>query len=333
MITIGRIRLSKRVLAYAISLIAITVFLYLLDRAGVPPKDIIRSGLFAMTPLALAATGECINEKAGVVNIGLEGIFLVSCVIGVFGAERLGSGIAGLLVGSLVGAFIGFIFGLMSVYARANQVVAGMGINVFGIGFLPFLLMAIWAFPGIHLVRKEFLVPKILTPIGLLSPVIFVAIAVPIIAHIILNRTFLGIKIKAAGEKPEAADVAGQRVDHIRMFTCTLGGAMAGLGGVFMSLAWFDGIVKEIAAGRGFIALACVVFAGLSPLLALAGAFIFGFAEALAYTVAITPGAKVYPFLPYFLKMVPYIVPLVIVTIFIGRRPFPKALGKPYIRE
>jgi simple sugar transport system permease protein len=100
-----------------------------------------------------------------------------------------------------------------------------------------------------------------------------------------------------------------------------------------MSLAWFDGIVKEIAAGRGFIALACVVFAGLSPLLALAAAFIFGFAEALAYTVMVMPGAKIYPFLPYFLQMVPYIVPLVIVTIFIGRRPFPKALAKPYIRE
>jgi simple sugar transport system permease protein len=333
MIAITHIRFPRRVLILAASLVAIVAFLYLLERAGVPPKDIIRGGLFAMTPLALAAAGECINQKAGVVNIGLEGIFLVSCVIGVFGAERLGSGIAGLLVGLLVGAFIGFIFGLMSVYARANQIVAGMGINVFGIGLLPFLLMAIWAFPGIHLVRKEFLIPKISTPLGLLSPVIFVAIAVPIVAHIILNRTFLGIKIKAAGEKPEAVDVAGKRVDHIRMFTCILGGALAGLGGVFMSLAWFDGIVKEIAAGRGFIALACVVFAGLSPLLALAAAFIFGFAEALAYTVMVMPGAKIYPFLPYFLQMVPYIVPLVIVTIFIGRRPFPKALAKPYIRE
>ena len=324
----------KRVLVFAITLAAVVIFLISLELVGIPTKDITRSALFGMTPLALAAAGECINQRAGVVNVGIEGIFLVSCVIGVYGAEKLGGGYVGLLVGALVGALIGFIFGLMSVYGRANQVVAGMGINVFGFGFLPFLLMTIWGFPGIRMVRDEFLVPKVPFPwIGLLSPIIFVAIVVPIIAHILLQRTFLGIKIRAAGEKPESVDVMGKRVDHIRMLTCILGGALAGLGGTFMSLAWFDGVVREITAGRGFIALACVVFAGLSPLLALASAFIFGFAEALAYTVMILPGAKVVPFLPYFLQMVPYIVPLVIVTIFIGRKPFPKALAKPYIRE
>jgi ABC-type uncharacterized transport system permease subunit len=327
-----RIRLPRRVLIFTACLVAIFVFLYLLSRAGISAKDVFRSTLFVMTPLALAAVGECINEKAGVVNIGLEGIFLLSCIIGVYGGIHLGSGVAGLLVGSLVGASIGFIFGMASVYGRANQVVFGMGINVFGDGMLLFLMITIWHATSYN-IRPEFMIPYISTPIGLLSPIIFVAIAVAILLHIILHRTFLGIKIRAVGEKPEAADVAGQSVGRIRMLTCTLGGALAGLGGAFMSLSWLGTVVKEISAGRGFIALACVVFAGLEPLLALAGAFIFGFAESLAFTVMSMPAAHEYPFFEYFLKMVPYIVPLIVVIIFIGRRPFPKASGKPYIRE
>lgn len=319
----------KRVLQFAIALIAIVFFLYYLELEGMDAKGLIKTGLLAMTPLALAATGECINQKAGVINIGMEGIFLISCVIGVYGAELFRSGIAGLLVGLLTGALIGFIFGIMCVYGRANQVVAGMGINIFGMGMIAYLLMSIWAFPGVHIFPRELGLPTVSTPLGRLSPMIFVAIIVAILAHILLHKTLFGLRIRAAGEKPEAVDVAGVRVDRIRIFTCTLGAALCGLGGAFMALGWFGVIVKEIAAGRGFIALACVVFAGLEPLLALAAAFIFGFVEGFAFTTMIgTRG-----FFPYFLLMLPYIVTLVVVTIFIGRRRFPRALGKPYIRE
>ena len=325
---LARLR-RKKVLGFVIALIAIVFFLGYLELAGMDAKGLMRTGLLAMTPLALAATGECINQKAGVINIGMEGIFLISCVIGVYGAELFGSGIAGLLIGSLTGALIGFIFGIMSVYGRANQVVAGMGINIFGMGMVAYLLMSIWAFPGIHMFPRELMLPTVSTPLGRLSPMIFVAIIVAIMAHILLHKTLFGLRIRAAGEKPEAVDVAGVRVDRIRIFTCTFGAALCGLGGAFMALGWFGCIVKEITAGRGFIVLACVVVAGLEPLLALAAAFIFGFAEGFAFTAMI--GTK--GFLPYFLLMLPYIVTLVVVTIFIGSRKFPKAIGKPYIRE
>jgi len=324
---------TKTKLKFIIALAAVAVLFYLLELAGIDVRESTRVSLMAMTPLALAAAGECINQRAGVFNIGIEGIFLISCVIGVYGAEKLGGGVAGLLVGVLVGAFIGLVLGIISTYGKGVQAVAGMGINVAGMGLIAYLLMAIWAFPGIHLVRDEHLVPKVLTPLGLLSPIVFVALIVPIVAHIFLHRTLLGVRIKAAGEKPEAADVAGVNVNRTRIFTCMLGGALAGLGGVFMALGWFDGIVKEITAGRGFIALACVVVAGLQPLLALCTAFIFGFAEGLAYTVMVMPAIKQYPFLPYFFMMFPYIVVLVVVTIFLGWRRFPSALGKPYVRE
>jgi len=232
-----------------------------------------------------------------------------------------------------MGALIGFIFGIISVYGRANQIVAGMGINILGGGLLAYLLMAVWAFPGIHLVRKELWVLTVSTPLGRLSPIIFVGIIAAIIAHILLHKTLFGLRIRAAGEKPEAVDVAGVRVDRIRIFTCTLGAALCGLGGAFLALGWFGGIVKEISAGRGFIALAIVVFAGLEPLIALAGAFIFGFTEGLAFTVMVMPEVKAIPFIPYFLRMLPYIIPLVVVIVVIGRRAFPRAIGKPYIRE
>ncbi len=315
-----------------VTLVLIALAAYGIEKAGLKPISLLEAGLLAMTPLALTAVGECVNEKSGVVNIGLEGILLITAVVGVWGAELFENGVLGLLVGMLGGAFIGFLFGLISVYGRADQVVAGMGINVFALGFVPYLLMAIWAFPGIHLFPRELRVRPIFTPFGQLSYVTMAAIIIAVLAHILLHKTVLGFRIKAAGEKPEAADVAGVRVDLIRLFASTFGGALCGLGGAFMPLAWFGGIVKEISAGRGFIALACVVFSGLEPLLALAAAFIFGFTEGFAYSVAVTPGVKeVIPF--YFVNMIPYITTLLVVTLVIGRRRFPAASGQPYTRE
>ncbi len=305
---------------------------YGIEVAGLKPLSILEATFLAMTPLTLAAVGECINQKAGVVNIGLEGILLLTSVLGVYGAEILGSGWGGLLFGMFIGALIGLFIGLISVYARAAQVVAGIGINVFALGFVPFLLRSIWAFPGIHLFPRSLMVQPLYTPMGRVNPVTLIAIALAILGHLFLHRTVLGFRIKACGERPESADVAGIRVDLIRVFTATLGGALCGLGGAFMPLGWFGGVVKEISAGRGFIALACVVFSGLEPLLALAAAFIFGFAEGFAYAVAITPGVKeIIPF--YFVQMLPYITTLLVVTVAIGQRRFPAALGLPYGRE
>jgi len=337
----------KKILGRLISVVAVLVFiLYLLwahDLLRVELfeytvraltenwKALLLSTSLLATPLTLAAVGECINERAGLFNIGLEGIFFLSVVIGVRGAEIIGSGVAGLLVGLLTGALIGFIFSVLAVYLRANQLVLGMGINIFAMGMLAYLLATIWAFPGIHSVRQEFHIPKML---GFFTPVFFVAVIAAILAHILIHRTLFGIRIRAAGEKPEAVDVAGVRVDRIRILACTVGAALAGLGGAFFALGWFGEIVKEMAVGMGFIALAVVVVAGLEPLLALAIAFVFGFVRALADWVATMPGINaVLPGAFYIMHMVPFLVTILVVTIFIGRRRFPRALGKPYIRE
>ena len=331
--TLMRLR-GKRIAGFLLALVIIIILGYGIEWAGLGVAGLVETGLLAMTPLALAAVGECINEKSGVVNIGLEGILLITAVTAIRGAELFENGYFGLLTGLLMGAVIGFLFGIISVYGRADQVVAGMGINIFALGFVPYLLMAIWAFPGIHIIPREIMVHPIYTTFGQLNPVTILTIIISILAHILLHKTPLGLRIKAVGEKPEAVDVAGIRVDRIRILTSTLGGALCGLGGSYLAVAWFPGMVKEISAGRGFIALARVVFSGLEPLLALAAALIFGFAEGFAFSVAVTPEIKrVMPGAFYFVNMIPYVTTLIVVTVAIGRRRFPSASGKPYTRE
>jgi simple sugar transport system permease protein len=303
-----------------------------LERVGLPPVSLLETGLLAMTPLALAAVGECLNQKAGLVNIGLEAIFMVTATVGVWFAEVGRSGTVGLLAGAATGALLGLGFGAVSVYGKADQIIAGMGLNVFALGFVPFLLISLWAFPGIHVFPNELMVPRIRTPLGQVSPVTLAAVVVALAAHLLLHRTVLGFRIRAVGEKPEAVDVAGLRVDRLRLLTATVGGALAGLGGAFLPLGWFGALVKEISAGRGFIALACVVFAGLEPLLALGAALLFGLADGFASAVAVTPGVKErVPF--YFVSMIPYVVTLAVVAAVIGRRRFPSTVGRPYARE
>lgn len=329
-------RLARRLQWYLVGGIVTLVIFYVISLAELGVVQLLETGLLAMTPLALAAVGECLNEQAGTVNVGMEGIFLITAVLGVYWAEIFNSGFYGLLFGAITGAFVGLVFGLICMYGKANQVIAGMGLNIMALGLGPYLLMSIWAFPGIHIFPRRLMFAPMTFSVGeghfSINGVTIAAIAIAALAYLLLHRTLLGIKIRAAGENPIAVDVAGVSVGRIRLMMCVVGGALAGLGGAFMPLCWFGGVVKEISAGRGFIALAAVVFAGLDPILALAAAFIFGFSEGVAFMVVVTPGVKeIVPF--YFVQMIPYAVSLLILVAAIGGRKFPRALGRPYVRE
>jgi len=330
------VKAARRLQWYLIAIVVTAVVMYIVSLAGFGIPGLIETGLLAMTPLALAAVGECLNEQAGTVNVGMEGIFLITAVLGVYWAEVFDSGLYGLLLGAATGAMIALLFGLVCIYGKANQVIAGMGLNILALGLGPYLLMSIWAFPGIHIFPRDLMFPSMHFMIDnvyfSISAVTIAAIVIAVLAYLLLHRTLLGIRIRAAGENPVAVDVAGVDVGQTRLLMCVIGGALAGLGGAFMPLAWFGGVVKEISAGRGFIALAAVVFAGLNPLLALVAAFIFGFSEGVAYTVVVSPGVKeIVPF--YFVQMAPYVVTLLVLVVAIGGKKFPRALGKPYVRE
>ncbi len=290
--------------------------------------SLLRISLHAMVPITLTAVGEIIGETAGLFNIGLEGALLLSAFAGAIGAE-FGGPLFGLLVGMVVGSCLGLLFSVINTYWKGTQMITGIGINLFAVGIVAFGLIKLGA-PGFHDVPKVSELAKLQTPIGAVSPMIFVALIVPFIAYWFLKRTRAGLILKAVGEAPEAADVAGLNINLIRLLATTFGGALAGLGGAYMSVCWIGSVTKDISAGRGFIALATVVFSGLNPLLALLGGFIFGFFQSLATWIKTLPSKPI----PWqFVEMLPYIVTLLVVSGVIGRVRFPKALGKPYKRE
>ena len=290
--------------------------------------SLLRISLHAMVPLALTAVGEIVGETAGLFNIGLEGILLLSAFAGAIGAEA-GGPYVGLLIGMGVGGVMSLLFATINTYWQGTQMVTGIGINLFAMGFVAFGLIQLGA-PGFHDVPRAAELIKIKTPLGMYSPMILVAIVLPFIVHWFIKKTRAGLMLKAAGEMPEAADVAGINVNRIRVLAAVFGGMLAGLAGAYMSVAWMGLVTKGLSAGRGFIALACVVFSGLNPLLALLAAFIFGFFQALAEWVKTLPSK---PIPGEFVSMLPYIVTLLVVSGAIGRVRFPKFLGTPYKRE
>jgi ABC-type uncharacterized transport system permease subunit len=286
--------------------------------------------LYAMVPITLTATGEVIGESSGLFNIGLEGIILMSAMTGALGAEA-GGPIVGLLIGVATGAAIGLVFGSICTYFKGVQLIAGVGINLFAAGLVTFWLIDLGV-PGHHAVADEGQMIDISTPLGDLSPMILVAVGLPFLVYVLLYRTKLGLKIRAAGESPQAADVAGINVHRLRLLSTVAGASLAGLAGAYISVDWMGSVTKEISAGRGFIALATVVFSGLNPMLVLLGGFIFGFFDNLAVWVATMPAVqKVIPW--QFVSMAPYVVTLLVVAGVIGRVRFPAAMGIPYERE
>ncbi len=291
---------------------------------------ILLGSLHAMVPITLTASGEVIGESAGLFNIGLEGIILLSAMTGALGAEAGGPAV-GLMVGLGTGFVIGLIFGGVCTYFKGVQLIAGVGINLFAAGMVAFWLIHLGV-PGHHAVAAEHQLVNIATPYGYFSPMILVAIALPVFIYILLFRTKLGLKIRAVGENPQAADVAGINIHLLRLLATAAGASLAGLAGAYLSIDWLGSVTKEISAGRGFIALATVVFSGLNPLLVLLGGFIFGFFDNLAVWVATMPAVqKVIPW--QFIAMAPYAVTLLVVAGVIGRARFPAAIGTPYQRE
>lgn len=292
-------------------------------------RSILVISLHAMVPITLTAVGEVVGETGGLFNIGLEGILMLSAFLGAVGAE-MGGPVVGLFVGMGVGALVGLIFSVINTYWKGNQMITGIGINLFAMGFVAFGLIVLGA-PGFRAVSPAGRLPPIRTPAGSLSPIIFVALGIPFLAYWFLKRTRAGLILKAVGESPEAADVAGIRVNLVRLLATTFGGVLAGLAGAYISVSWIGSVTKGISAGRGFISLATVVFSGLNPLLALVGGFIFGLFESVATWIQNLPGSKAVPW--QFVAMIPYVVTLLVVTGVIGRVRFPKALGEPYKRE
>lgn len=296
--------------------------------------SLIAAGVRLATPLVFAAMGGILAERSGVLNIGLEGMMIAGTFGGYLGGLLGADPWAGALGGALAGMFFGFLFAVMAVYLRADQVVLGTGINILGLGFSSFFYRAMYKsgvsqfFPGF----KVYPIP-VLSEIPGLGPIFFqqiplvylMYVVIPLMAFI-LYRTTWGLKLRAVGEHPEAADTAGISVPGMRLLAVTLSGAFAGLGGAFLSVGQLSAFTEGLVAGRGFIALAAVIFGRWDPVRSSLGCLMFGLADALQLrlqNLGIPIPIELFLMFPYLLTLVTFIL-------FVSRVRPPAALGRPY---
>ena len=297
--------------------------------------SIIISVIAAATPLLLAATGELVTERSGVLNLGVEGMMLMGAVTGVAATLLTGSWFAGVVTAAVVGAAFSLIFGVLVLTLRANQVASGLALTIFGTG-----LSAVVGTPfvGRPLARLPVLDAPILSDLPIVGPLLFshdvlvyVSIGMLLAVAWFLNRSRLGLILRAVGESHDSAHAIGYHVIAIRYGAVAFGGMMAGLAGAHISLALTPFWAENMTAGRGWIALALIVFASWRPLRVLAGAYLFG-----AVTIAQlhVQGFGI-PIPSQFLSALPYLATVIVLVIISSnaarvRLNAPACIGKAF---
>lgn len=288
-------------------------------------------------PLALAALGETLTERSGVINIGLEGSLIAGALGGALGALAFGSAAPGVLVGAGAGLLVAAVFAAFAVGLGTDQIITGTAVTLGGIGLTGAIYQARFGATGTALTLPT-LAPA---PVPLLSQVPVVGTAffgqapTAYLAYVLapllwwfLHRTAWGLELRAVGEEPAAAQAAGVRVRRVRFLATLAGGALAGVAGAHLALAHAGTFAENMSAGRGFIAIAVVVLGRWNPLLVLAAALFFGAASALQFFLQ-TLGLD----LPYQLFLAfPYLLTLAALAGWVGRSRAPAALALPWPR-
>ena len=314
---------------------------YLATLSGVGKLEtvVVWSALFASTlryatPLIFAAMGGMFSERSGVTNIGLEGMMLIGAFFGILGADKLGAVVLGLLVAILAGGLMALLHAVLSIHLRADQIVGGTAINFLALGLTGYLFIDIYGQEGtptdissIPQVNLGFLddVPFFGTVFGHLNLMIWVALLLIPLASIVLFKTPLGLRIRAVGEHPRAADTVGIYVYGVRYGAVVLSGMLAACGGAYLSIGFVNSFNENMTAGRGFIALAAVIFGNWRPFGAAAACLLFGFSSALAQRLPEYSDSAAVLF-----QALPYVLTLIAVAGVIGRSIPPAAVGRPY---
>ncbi len=294
------------------------------------------SSLVRATPIALAALCGVISERAAVINIGIEGIMLISAQVAVVAASLTNNLYVGLIAAILVGGLVAAFHAFLVIRFKVDQIVSGVAINIFGAGLTSFISSRFLEKNGDLLnnsgVFPVFSIP-ILSKIPLLGPMLFenniivyLAIIVVIVLHITLFYTPWGLRTRAVGEHPKAADTLGVNVYLVRYVNVILGGMIAGLGGAYFTIGSVGRFDEIMTAGKGFIGLAAMIFGKWNPIGAYTSSLIFGFADSLQVKLQILR----VPIPSEFLLMAPYIVTMIILTGVVGRAIPPAADGQPY---
>jgi ABC-type uncharacterized transport system permease subunit len=287
------------------------------------------------TPLVFGALGGLFSERSGVINIALEGMMLVGAFFGAWGADVTGSWVGGIVIAMIAGGVFGFIHALFAVHLRADQIVSGTAINLLALGITGYLYIDIYktegtpdnlpGVPDVHLPIKS--VPLLGDVFGQLNLLVWVALALVVVVWVVVFRTPAGLRLRSAGENPLAAETAGLSVVRTRYLAVTTSGALAALGGAFLSIGFVHSFTQNMVAGRGFIALAALIFGRWRPGAALAATLLFGFGSALAQRLpTFSPSGAV------LFQALPYVLTLIAVTGLVGRSIPPAALGRPLER-
>jgi len=289
-------------------------------------------------PLLWVGLGELVSERAGVLNISIEGMMLMGAFGGVIGALYSGSVTVGLLAGVGCGLVIAVIQGVVALHYQADQVVSGIMLNIFALGLSTFLSQIFLAARGGEVVvgLPDLPLPW-LSGIPVLGPVLFnhniltyAGLLMVAVIGYVLFRTRTGLLFRAAGEDPHTAFSLGYSIRLIRWKALLFTGAMAGLGGSHLSLGELGFFTENLTAGRGFIALAAVIFGRWTPVGCLLAVMLFGFADAWQIRVQALGTLRIPP---QFLAMLPYVVTMLTLALFIRRMQPPKALGQPFTEE
>lgn len=288
-------------------------------------------------PIAYAALGATFAERAGVINVGLEGMMLFGAFAGVLASYVTGSAIIGVLAALATGMLVAWILGVASVTFGANQIVAGMAVNVFALGLTRFGLDVIWNKPGvspsvtgldpIHIPLLSDL-PVVGESVFRQHALVYVLIAAVIASHFVLTRTRFGRHLEAVGEVPSAAESVGIDVARTRYIALLISGGLAGLGGATLSLGQLTYFVEAMTAGRGFIGLAANIFGRWTALGAFLASLLFGLADALQLSLQVA-GIDVPA---QFLLILPYVMTVIALAGAVGSSRAPAALGQTYER-
>lgn len=287
-------------------------------------------------PILFAALGGCLCERVGVVNIGLEGIMLTSAFFGVLVTYFSASPLLGFLGGLASGVAWGFIIAVLTVRFFGNQIVVGTGVNVFGLGFSAFLSQKIWGSRGASEAVAGFvpLRSNLLARLPYFGPVlnehtflVYLGIVLVFVIHFFLFATPWGLRLRAVGENPQAADTAGIDVVRYKTLGVVAGSAVASLGGVFLSLAHLNFFAWGMTSGRGFIGLAAMIFGKWTPVGCFLASLLFGFADALQMRLQ---ALGVLP--SQIILLIPYLLTILVLSGFVGRST-PPARYEPYRKE
>jgi ABC-type uncharacterized transport system permease subunit len=304
---------------------------------------VVWSALFAAmlryaTPLTFAAIGGLFSERAGVVNIGLEGMMLIGAFFGLVAADKLNSWWLGLGAAMLAGALTALIHAVMSIHLRADQIVSGTAINFLALGVTGYFFIDIYGsegtpgegiprIPDVNLpgVRD---IPFIGDVIGQMNLMIWLSFALLIVTYVVVFKTPIGLRLRAVGEHPRAADTVGINVYATRYAAVVVSGMLAAAGGAYLSIGFLGSFNENMTAGRGFIALAALIFGNWRPFGAFGAALLFGFSSALAQRLPeYSPSGAV------LFQALPYALTLIAVAGVIGRSIPPAAVGRPYVKQ